>query len=268
MDELERLQPGRSPVGDPDFWNRRARRFATTGPLRSAEGDPLLPRLRRAVTSGSTLLDVGSGHGRFTLGLAPRVHSAVAVDPSKRMLSILRRTAKEAGLTNVRTVVGKWPESAEELEPADVVVCAHVLPLIPDAKPFLAALDSSARRRVFVYMGTFAADIIIDPFWRHFHGGRRKPPPTYLDAVGVLRELGIEPEVEVVEVPVRARHANLDEAVKNYLDTLALSNTAAVRRELAALLEPWLQRSSDGSLRPPLRSQANAILSWRPTARA
>lgn len=267
MGELERIQPGRSPLGDPDFWNRRARRFATAGPLRSAHRDPLVPRLRRAVSPEATVLDVGSGHGRFTLALAPRVRSVVAVDPSKRMLAILRRTAKDAGLTNVRTIVGRWPEAEGDVEPADVVVCAHVLPLIPDVKRFLAALDASARRRVFVYMGTFAGDTVVDPFWRHFHGGPRKPPPTYLDAVAVLEELGIEPEVEVVEVPVLARHANLDEAVKNYLDTLALPDRAAMRRELAGLLEPWLQPSGDGGLRPPLRSQPNAILTWRPGRR-
>ena len=263
MEELERLQQGRSPLADPDFWNRRARRFATTGPLRSAHRDPLVPRLRRAVSAGSTVLDVGSGHGRFTLALAPRVRSAVAVDPSKRMLAILRRSAREAGLANVRTVQGKWPDAAGETEPADVVVCAHVLPLIPDAKTFLAALDTAARRRVFVYLGTFAADNMVDAFWRHFHGRPRKPPPTYLDAVAVLGELGIEPAVEVVEVAVTLRYADLDAAVRSYLDTLALPDRASVRRELARLLHPWLQRDGD-RLRPPLRTQPSAILSWRP----
>jgi SAM-dependent methyltransferase len=264
MEELERLQPGRSPLADPDFWNRRARRFATTGPLRSAERDPFVPLLRRMVTPSSTLLDVGSGPGRFTLALAPRVQSAVALDPSKRMLTILRRRAKEAGLTNVRTVVGGWPEAADRVGSADVVVCAHVLPLIPDAKAFLGRLDTAARGRVLVYMGTFASDSVVDPLWRHFHGGPRKPPPTYLDAVAVLDELGIEPHVKVVEAPVRARHVDLDAAVKNYMDTLALPDRTSVRRELAGLLSAWLQPTGDGAFRPPLRSQANAVLSWTP----
>ena len=99
------------------------------------------------------MLDVGSGHGRFALALAPRAASVIAVDPSQRMLSILRRRARESGLTNVRTVVGMWPDAESQVELADVVVCAHVLPLIPDAKRFLNALDRRARRRVFVYLG-------------------------------------------------------------------------------------------------------------------
>ena len=36
----------------------------------------------------------------------------------------------------------------------------------------------------------------LDPFWERFHGVRRPAPPTADDALAVLTELGIEPEVE------------------------------------------------------------------------
>jgi SAM-dependent methyltransferase len=261
--EIERLQPGRASVSSPDFWDRRARRFAK-GPMSTAEGDPLLARLRRVVRPAMTVLDVGSGPGRFALAVAPRARQVVAVDPSRRMLQILRRRAREAGLTNVRTIVGSWPDVDVEL--ADVVLCSHVLPLVADVRPFLAKLDGVARRKVFLYLGGFAADAIADPFWRHFHGRPRRPPPTYLDAIAVLAELGIAPDLEVVEVPTRARHATLDEAVDNYRDLLVLPNNAAVRRELAGLLGPWLQHRN-GALYPPLRTQPAAILSWEPLGR-
>jgi hypothetical protein len=35
----------------------------------------------------------------------------------------------------------------------------------------------------------------LDPLWEQFHGLRRPPPATDADAVAVLRECGIEPEV-------------------------------------------------------------------------
>jgi SAM-dependent methyltransferase len=257
--EIERLQGSAGAIG-PAFWDRRATRFAR-GPMASAEGDPLLPRLRRALRPGSTLLDVGSGPGRFSLALAPRAERVVAVDPSRRMLAILRRRAREAAIANVSTVTGRWEDV--EVERADVVLCAHVLPLIADAGPFLAKLDAAARRRVFVYIGAFAADGLADPFWRYFHGSARKTPPSYLDALAVLAELGIEARVEVVEIAVRARYATLDDAVESYRDGLVLPNTAGVRRELAGLLDPWLQRRG-GALRPPFRTQPAAILSWAP----
>ncbi|MFN2504630.1 MAG: class I SAM-dependent methyltransferase [Acidimicrobiales bacterium] len=260
MAEMERLQPGASPLANPAFWDRRARRFAA-GPMRSAEGDPLLSRLRRAVTPARSLLDVGSGPGRFSLALAPRARSVVAVDPSRRMLAILRREAREANLGNIRTVTGAWEDV--DVEPADIVLCSYVLPLIAEAGPFLTKLDRSARHRVFLYLGAFASDAMADPFWRHFHGAPRRPGPSYLDAVAVLDELGIRPDVEVVEVTVRTRHPTLEAAVENYRDALVLAKTPAVRRELARLLEPWLQ-AADGGLRPPFRSHPAAVLSWSP----
>jgi hypothetical protein len=178
------------------------------------------------------------------------------------MLQVLRRRAREANVTNVQTIVGRWEEV--DLAAADVVLCAHVLPLIAEAGPFLRKLDAAARHRVIVYMGAFAADAIADPFWRYFHGSPRRTAPSYLDAMAVMEEVGIRPEVEVVEIATRARYATIEEAVDSYRDSLALPNTAAVRRDLARLLEPWLQRRN-GVLRPPLRTQPAAIVSWEPS---
>src|SRR5947209_16821083 len=261
--EVERLQ---GHAMGPSFWDQRARRFAR-GPMASAAGDPLLARLRRIIRPGWSLLDVGSGPGRFSLALAPRAGHVTAVDPSPRLLRILRRRAREAGVTNIRTVEGRWQDqdlAAYDLT-ADVALCAHVLPLIADAAPFLAKLDAAARRRVVLYLGAFAADAIADPFWRYFHGSPRRPGPSYLDAMAVMEEIGIQPEVEVVEIATRSRYETLGDAVDSYRDALVLPNTAAVRRDLARLLEPWLQRRG-GALHPPFRTQPAAIVTWTPAA--
>jgi SAM-dependent methyltransferase len=264
LGEMERLQAGRGAIG-PRYWNRRARTFAT-GPMSSAEGDPMLPRLRKAVGAArrgrtpGTVLDVGSGPGRFSLAIAPRAGRVVAVDPSSKMLAILRRRAREAGITNVRTVVGAWPDV--DVEPADVVLCSHVLPLIADVVPFVCKLDRAARHTVLLYIGAFGADAILDPFWRRFHDTPRRPGATWLDAVAVIEELGIRPEVEVVELEGRARYETIDEAVAAYGDALVLPKTPATRKELRRLLEPWLQ-PRNGALYPPFRTHPAAIVTWR-----
>jgi SAM-dependent methyltransferase len=265
LGEMERLQAGRGGIGGPQYWNRRARMFAT-GPMSSAEGDPMLRRLQRAVGAAKrgrtrgTVLDVGSGPGRFSLAIAPRAAQVVAVDPSSKMLAILRRRAREAGVANVRTVVGSWQDV--DVEPADVVLCSHVLPLIADVEPFLRKLDAAARHTVLLYIGAFAADAILDPFWRRFHDTPRRPGATWLDAVAVIEELGIRPEVEVVELEGRARYETMEEAVAAYGDALVVPKTAATRKELRRLLEPWLQHRN-GALYPPFRTQPAAIVTWR-----
>lgn len=257
--EAERLAPDRGALG-PAFWDRRAKGYAaaTQG---GAERDPLFARLRRATGRTSTVLDVGSGPGRFTLALAPRVARVVAVDSSGVMIDLVTRQARKLKLANVEGVVGAWP--GVDVEPASVSVCSYVLPLIADAKRFLHRLDACTTDRAFLYLGAASLDLVTDPLWRHFHGGRRRPGPTYLDAVDVLAELGIRADVEIVELPTRSRHASLTKAVTSYADQLLLPDDAAVRRELRGLLASWLVEDH-GQLRPPMRSTPAAIVSWRP----
>ena len=258
--ELERLDPGRGATGAA-YWDSRARRFAARMSPEAAATDPFLRRVRRSVGRRSTVLDVGSGPGRFALNLAPHVAEVVAVDPSAAMLRLLRRQARSRGLDNVRCVEGRW--ESVEVPPADVAFSSYVLPLVEDAPRFLAKLTGAARRRAFVYLGAFSADALFDPLWRHFHGAPRKPGPTYLDAVAVLREMGLEPAVEVVEVPSHTTFATVAEAVKEYRDHLVVPDTAPARRELQGLLESWLVRR-DGALRPPWRALPAAVISWEP----
>jgi SAM-dependent methyltransferase len=258
---MERLQEGRGALGG-EFWNKRARRFSK-GPMGSADRDPMLSRLRKAMGSTGTwtFLDVGSGPGRFALGVAPRASRVVAVDPSTKMLAILRRSAREAGLTNVKTKTGLWQDVDVAPRSADVVLCSHVLPLIADVVPFIDKLQAAARHQVFLYVGAYASDAIFDPFWRHFHGAPRRPGASWVDALAVLREMGIDPNVEVVELEARTRFDTLAEAVETYRDQLVLPGTPEVQHELTRLLDPWFQRRKDG-LYAPFRTQPAAILSW------
>jgi SAM-dependent methyltransferase len=258
--EMERLQAGRGAIGAA-FWDSRGKRFASRMGVTTVAGDPFYRRLRRAATKRSTVVDVGSGPGRFTLTLAPHVAAVTAVDPSGRMLDICRKQARAMGLSNVTCVHGRWEET--EAPPVDVAFSSYVLPLVADAPGFLRKLDASATEGVFLYLGAYTADAIMDPLWRHFHGASRKPGPTYLDAADVLRELGIVPDIEVVEVAVRTRFKSVAEAAKDYRDQLCLPDTPEVRKELRGLLTHWLVRREDG-LGVPLKTVPAAIISWAP----
>ena len=258
--EMERLQAGRGTVGAA-FWDSRAKRFACRMGVATVPGDPFYRRLRRATTRRSTVVDVGSGPGRFTLTLAPHVAAVTAVDPSGRMLDICRKQARAAGLSNVTCVQGRWEET--EVPTVDVAFSSYVLPLVADAPRFLTKLDAAAIERVFLYLGAYTADAIMDPLWRHFHGTSRKPGPTYLDAADVLRELGIVPDIEVAEVAVRTRFKSVADAARDYRDQLCLPDTPEVRKELRGLLTHWLVRRGDG-FGVPLQTLPAAIMSWAP----
>ncbi len=263
--QTEQLRSGHA-AASPDYWNARgrARRYAATVGG-GTEQHPLFPRLRRATTRRSTVIDVGAGTGRVALPLAPRVESIVAVDSSRAMLGVLKRAARDRGIGNIRCVERRWEDvelaGPGGVGPADVVVCSFVLPLIAEAEPFLAKIDAACRGRAFVVMNAMSADGLVDPFWRHFHGGPRKPAPTYLDAVAIVADLGREPEVEVVEVRSSITFVDLKTAVRSYQDVLALDDTTEVRTRLRSLLSAWLV-DDRGTLRPPIRTTPMAIVSW------
>jgi SAM-dependent methyltransferase len=264
VDEMRTLAPDRPPLG-PRFWDSRARRFAERLTVEAAAEDPFLQRVDASGGPHGTFIDVGAGTGRFTVNLATPGRHVTAVDPSPGMLKILRRQASERAVSGqIRTVLGRWEDV--EVEPADVVFSSYVVSIVEDAPPFLAKLTATSSREVYLYLGAFSMDAVMDPLWRHFHGAPRRPGPSYLDAIAVLQELGISPEVEVVELPNRTRYDTLGEAAKEYADYLALPAQRPVRRELEGLLASWLIKR-DGQLAPPLRYVPAAVIRWAGTHR-
>ncbi|MGH2898107.1 MAG: hypothetical protein ACRDMZ_05485, partial [Solirubrobacteraceae bacterium] len=159
------------------------------------------------------------------------------------------------------TVQATWEQA--DVEPAAVAFSSFVMTLVPDAVAFVEKLTAAARERVLLYLGAYSGDALLDPLWRHFHDAPRAPGPSYLDALAVLRELGIDPDVTVVEVPSRRRFATVQDAVQTYRDGLLLADEPDVTRELESLLADWLV-GRRGALRSPLRSVPAAIVEWRP----
>ena len=69
-----------------------------------------VPRVVQAlgVTPGMKVADIGSGSGLFTRPIAKATAPGVvyAVDIDQALLNIVARSAKDAGLSNIRTVLG------------------------------------------------------------------------------------------------------------------------------------------------------------------
>lgn len=157
-----------------------------------------------------TVLDVGAGAGAASLPCARSITRVTAVDTSAGLLAEFRRRAEALSLPH-HTVEGRWPDV--DVEPADVVVCAHVIYNAPDLAPFADALTAHARRKVVVELAEAHPLTTLNPLWRHFHGIERPDGPTADDAVAALRELGLEPAVVRWHKPARPEYARFDELV-------------------------------------------------------
>lgn len=153
-------------------------------------------RARAVVPEGGSVLDVGCGGGRAGVALVPPAGSVIGVDEQQRMLDRFAEAVARVGATS-RTVLGQWPEVADEAPEADVVVCHHVAYNVADLAPFLLALGAHARRRVVLELPVTHPLSHMAPYWRTFWDLERPSGPTAQDALAVALEAGIDAQLEV-----------------------------------------------------------------------
>ena len=140
--------------------------------------------------AGGTVLDVGCGGGRAGLALAPPASLVTGLDRDAGMLAGFAAEAAGRGV-GCETVRGEWPAVAPDVEPADVVVCHHVVYNVSELAAFALALHGRARRRVVVELRKEHPLVPLAPLWRQFWNLDRPAGPTADDAVAVLREAGL-----------------------------------------------------------------------------
>jgi len=225
--------PWAYPVG---VFRTRAEASRAGAASSSPSPSPSIRRAAEALPEGGSVLDVGSGSGAASLALVPPAGFVTAVDPMEDMLASFTDLATAAGV-GFSTVQGSWPHAAGEVEPADVVVCAHVLYNVQDLRPFVEAMAERARRRVVVEITRDHPRAWMNDLWMTFWGLARPERPTADDAQAALRELGVRPRREDCILP-RLGHETREESV------------AAARRRLCltAGRDPEVARALGGRL--------------------
>ena len=75
-----------------------------------------------------TLLDVGAGSGFFTIPMAENTSGKVyALDPDRRMLSVIEEKAKEKGLTNIELIQDSIENLSIQNNSIDFVMASLIL---------------------------------------------------------------------------------------------------------------------------------------------
>lgn len=117
----------------------------------SAEGYPgaLLEEVAGELAGLRSVIDVGAGSGFFALPLARRGFEVRAVEPSRAMLSILRRKTGGVNPAGIRLYQTGWERWRGDY--ADALICIHSLyPMRNHRAALLKMLRSAGRRIVLV----------------------------------------------------------------------------------------------------------------------
>jgi precorrin-6B methylase 2 len=158
-----------------------------------------------ALPHGGSVIDVGAGAGAASLPLAPRMARLTAVDTHQPLLADLTRRATALGL-ELSTVPGTWPDVADQVPAADIVVCHHVVYNVADLAPFLTTLTTHARRTVVIEITARHPLTELNPYWREFHNLPRPTGPTAEQVLELVHSLGLPAQSERWTRPAAAEY--------------------------------------------------------------
>lgn len=151
---------------------------------------------RAALSEGDSVIDVGCGGGVASMALVPPAGTVMGVDNDQAMLDQYALAATRYGARH-REFLGTWPDIADEVPEADVVVCHHVAFNVPDLGPFLQQLNWHARKRVVLEMPMLHPMSRLSPMWKHFWNLDRPTAPSAHDLLAIAREMGFDAQIEV-----------------------------------------------------------------------
>ncbi len=240
-----------------DLWSGIAEGFRDD-PRRT--GDPIVEQVSEWLTPQSTVLDVGGGAGRFALPLALRCREVTVVEPSEAMQRALRESAKEAGIENVVVNGDKWEDA--KIEPHSVVLCAHVVYGVTDIASFVRKLDESATDAVAIVTGTQAPLSRMSPLWEAARQEKRINLPALPELLPVLWELGIFPDLRMIEAPRPLSTPNLEAGLQMARHFLYIQPDTEEDKRLVAAVPELMEETPQGvSVRGFTLKQA--IVYWR-----
>ncbi len=227
--------------------------------------DEVLNRLFAALGSGTEVLDVGGGSGRFALPLATRSNLVTVVERSADSVELLKSRAEEAGITNITVINEPWEDATAPM--ADMVLCSLVLHHVAEVGPFVEKLQRYAKDRVVVVEMGETPGYVDRPFFQRVHGSVPTPLPGLAKVLELLWSMDIYPDVEMLDPETVVMDTDLDGAIEQLRGRLAVQEGTAKDELLRAAAEELLEEVPGGLTvrgNPPRRQ---AIISWRPSLR-
>ena len=226
-------------------------------------GDPILDRLVQDVGANTTVLDVGGGAGRLALPLALRCRHVTVVESSPSMVDALKEGVEEAGIENLSIVQSLWEEATTD--PADVVLCVHVVSGIAEIEAFIRKLESHTRERVMVIESMEHPMARVSPFWEPVHRETRMDLPALPELLRVLWEMEIYPDLEMFEETDPEGAPSPEAALFMLRQYLYVKPDTEEDQRLRETIRDLAVETPEGLTVRGARPRRRGLLSWKPS---
>lgn len=212
---LQKLEGMEQPLETAEeFWDQRAKTFyqnQLNGSTYFNDAVTQLLKQKGIITATTSLVDIGSGAGRYTIPLAKQCRSVHALDLSAEMLLFLQQETERNDLHNIMTIKSPWP-TAENIGTFDVAFAA----MCPATRSLegLQAMCNVAKKHAVICQFTKSTDNVVQALLVEKLIEQNKKDPhnnrELLQAYfNILWELGFHPEISYlhdtyeIEVPLK-----------------------------------------------------------------
>ena len=240
-----------------DFWEGMAQNFKDD-PFR--KGDPVIDRLEQEFAECRTLVDIGGGAGRLALPLSLSREAVTVVDSSKSMLLELQDSCEEAKIENVSSVFGLWEDAVIDIH--EGALCSHVTYGIENIEKFLENVNQYASKRVVIIAFMKSPQAHLESLWREVHEEERVHLPGVPELMDVLWQLGIAPELNIIEHLGPHIYGSEKDAISDLRRRLYVNQGTRKDEILTRVLKSDLKPTEQGMELANSDGRISCLISW------
>jgi len=240
-----------------DFWEGMAQNFKDD-PFR--KGDPVIDRLEQEFAECRTLVDIGGGAGRLALPLSLSREAVTVVDSSKSMLAELQDSCEEAKIENVSSVFGLWEDAVIDIH--EGALCSHVTYGIENIGKFLENVNQYASKRVVIIAFMKSPQAHLESLWREVHEEERVHLPGVPELMDVLWQLGIAPELNIIEHLGPHIYGSEKDAISDLRRRLYVNQGTRKDEILTRVLKSDLKPTEQGMELANSDGRISCLISW------
>ena len=240
-----------------DFWEGMAQNFKDD-PFR--KGDPVIDRLEQEFAECRTLVDIGGGAGRLALPLSLSREAVTVVDSSKSMLLELQDSCEEAKIENVSSVFGLWEDAVIDIH--EGALCSHVTYGIENIGKFLENVNQYASKRVVIIAFMKSPQAHLESLWREVHEEERVHLPGVPELMDVLWQLGIAPELNIIEHLGPHIYGSGKDAISDLRRRLYVNQGTRKDEILTRVLKSDLKPTEQGMELANSDGRISCLISW------